>query len=167
MPSFNSIADLEKYLKEKVIPNILKNEIKNVVVETELKHIKSDVYDVYTPKVYPNIEQDIHRRGADGGMLDPKNIKHTLISNDTLSVTNETPPNPYARDGATVNKNLPELIEFGDSYNGNEYDYTDDPDAKYLQPRSFTANTIEDLKNSDKLINALHDGLKRNKIESV
>ena len=167
MPSFNSIADLEKHLKN-AIKDSLAHEVFETVRDVEQKNIDETVYDVYDPKVYPNIKAGIHRRETQGGLIADENIVPTMIGDDTLIVTNETPPNPYARDGATTNKNLAELIEYGDGYKGFTYDYPEEDTEKYkyMNPRPFTANTIEELVTTGKHKKALKDGLLRQGIKS-
>jgi hypothetical protein len=91
-------------------------------------------------------------------MLDENGIVYNEIDDLTIFVTNETKPNPFARDGATTKKNLPELIEYGHGYKGYLYDY---PGSPYSEPRPFTANTIEDLEKHGQHIDALRKGLKK------
>lgn len=158
IPDFSSIKDLEKYLTETVFKSALEIEVADTVIKTQQKHIQSDVYDVYSPTVY-------ERREDDGGLIDAENFTSEMISSDTLAVVNNTKPNPYARDGATTNKNLPELVEFGHGYNEYYYDYPSDP-AFYLE-RPFTENTIKELEETKAYIKAFKRGLKREGVNSI
>lgn len=155
LPEFSKWSDLEKHLK-KQIKDALASEVKSEVVETERRHIKKDVYEVYKPKMYK-------RRKDNGGLLDKENIVGTMISEDTLQVTNETPPNPYGvpQERVSVNKDLAMLVEMGDGAGGNNfYDFpSDDENSAYMNPRTFTANTIEELKNSKAHVTSLQKGL--------
>ena len=162
MPEFSKWSDLEKHLK-KQIKDALASEVKSEVVETERRHIKKDVYEVYKPKMYK-------RRKDNGGLLDEENIVGTMISDDTLQVTNETPANPYGipQEQVTTDKNLAMLIEYGDGGAGgnNFYDFPSEDDSSYMNPRPFTANTIEELSQTKAHVKAFKEGLKRNGIET-
>lgn len=156
MPEFKSIKDLEKYLTGTVFKSALELETADEIEKTLQKHIQKDVYDVYTPKVYV-------RREGNGGLIDSENIISKLVSEGTLSVTNETRPNPYARDGATTNKDLPELVEFGHGYKEYLYDYPSDP-AFFLE-RPFTENTVKELQETKAHVKAFKRGLLREGIK--
>lgn len=150
---------------QSAINNTLENEVFEEVKETELRHIQTDVYGVYKPK-------DYFRRGANTGMLDPNNIVimdesgNSSVSNGNLSVVNITPPKAYTPDGeASINKDLPELIEYGhEDYldktpTGRGYDYPFGKDTAFLEPRPFTENTIDELQTTKAHIVALKKGL--------
>lgn len=162
MPEFKTFKELETYLKTK-IKDSLEHEVKSEIVETERRHIQTDVYDVYKPKMYK-------RRKDNGGLMDKENIIGTMISNDTLEIINNTPPNPYGtpQERVSVNKDLPMLVEGGDGVGGNNfYDFpSDEKDATYMFPRPFTANTIEELSQTKAHVKAFKEGLKRNGIET-
>lgn len=147
------------------IDDTLENEVFEEVKETELRHIKSDVYAVYKPK-------DYFRRYEHTGMLDPNNIVimdefgDNTVTNGNLSIVNITSPKSYTADGeATVNKDLPELIEYGhENYlnknpTANGYDYPYGTDTSFIEPRPFTANTINELQNTKAHVVALKEGL--------
>ncbi len=142
---FKNEAELEAFLRSQIAA-ALGNTVLDTVRKTEQKHIESDVYGVYEPRVYQNLDNGQGRRGYDGGLIADENIvgevnKATL----ELTVTNVTPPNPYAKDAAlvTINKDLPELIEYGNLYMGNVYDFMSD--GAYMDARPFTQNTINEL----------------------
>lgn len=146
---------------QSAINNTLENEVFEEVKETELRHIQTDVYDVYEPTVYI-------RRYKSGGMGDSNNIVildddgNNSVTNGNLSVVNVTLPNPYARDGATTNKDLPELIEYGDENYLDKYPFAtgyDYPGEPYGLARPFTANTIDELQTTKAHIVALKKGL--------
>ena len=66
-----------------------------------------------------------------------------------MVVVNMTEPNPGGcmnDDQVTTGKNLPELVEFGDGYKFYHYDFPSR--RRYMEPRPFTAKTIEHLKES-------------------
>lgn len=170
MPEFKTLKELEDFIKN-AIKNSLSEEVFTVVQKTEQKNIQEKVYNAYRPKVYPNIEAGINRRGYDGGLIADKNIVKTMVSDDTLQVTNETPPNPYARDQeqVSVNKSLADLIEFGEggSDGNSHYDFIgEDESAAYLGARPFTQSTINELATTGKHKKALKDGLLRQGIKS-
>jgi hypothetical protein len=157
---FKSMDELFKHIKD-TVNNSLENEVTDTVREFEQQHIDDDVYSVYKPKMYK-------RRGLDGGLIADENIiGYVDESKSTLTVVNATPPNPHALDEdlVTTDKNLPELIEYGDGYNGNNYDFPTD-DGAFMYPRPFVENTIDELKNTKEHIKALKEGLKRNGINT-
>lgn len=124
------------------INNALREEVTDAIRAEEQKKIDELVYDVYSPKVY-------ERRDTDGGLIADENIVGTVKAG-TLSVANITPPNPYARDGATTNKSLIATIETGQGY-----------DYENPGPRPFIDATIDSLRASNKVEEALKNGLKR------
>lgn len=159
MPEFKTFKELETYLKTK-IKDSLEHEVKSEIVETERRHIQTDVYDVYKPKMYK-------RRKDNGGLMDKENIVGTMISNDTLEIVNNTPPNPYGipQEQVTTDKNLAMLVEGGDGASG-YFDFPSEDDNSYMSPRPFTANTIEELSQTKAHVKVFKEGLKRNGIET-
>lgn len=150
---------------QSAIDNTLENEVFEEVKETELRHIEKDVYAVYKPN-------DYFRRYEHTGMLDPNNIVITdefgdnTVTNGKLSVVNITSPKSYTADGeATINKDLPELIEYGHknylnkNSTANGYDYPYGTDTSFIEPRPFTANTIDELQTTKAHVVALKKGL--------
>lgn len=150
MPTLKNMADLEKYLKAKINKSLQKEVFKKVK-EVEQKNIDETVYDSYAPSVYI-------RRDMQGGLIADENIIGTVDSKtSTLSVINKTPANPDARDGATTDKNLSELIEFGHGYKNYGYDYG--RESAFVYPRPFTKNTIKELEKNRAHVKAMKDGL--------
>lgn len=157
MPTLKNMADLEKYLKAKINKSLQKEVFKKVK-EVEQKNIDETVYDSYTPSVYM-------RRDIQGGLIAGENIIGTVDSKtSTLSVINKTPANSEARDGATTDKNLSELIEFGHGYKNYGYDYG--RESAFVYPRPFTQNTIEELEQKKQHIQAMKDGLKKQGLDA-
>ena len=122
MPQFKNTADLMAYLK-KAVDESLTNDVFPVIRDEEVEAIKDIVYSMDTSGYY-------QRRYDFGGIGDPYNIviKGDAAKNGILSVINITDPNPYLNgrngDRATVNKNLPYLIEHGRGGSGDPgYDY--------------------------------------------
>lgn len=134
-----SLDELKRAIED-ALDGILETNVTAAVRETELKKIEENVYSVYSPNVY-------ERRESRGGLGDGDNIKGSA-SKGTLTVVNTTPPNPNARDGATTDKNLIEVIE-----TGHGYDY-DNPG-----PRPFIEPTIKALIDSKACQKALVEGL--------
>jgi hypothetical protein len=150
--SFNSKEALMAELT-KIVSESMQKEVFEEVAATEQFNIIQTVYQAYpNPSVY-------ERRGTSGGLLDIENIEKDMVDPLTMSVQNTTPPNPYARDGASTDKDLPELIEYGHGYKGYQYDYPGYPE--YTTPRPFTANTIKDLEQSGAHIEAMKRGLRK------
>ena len=153
MPQFKNTADLMTYLK-KAVDESLTNDVFPIIRDEEVEAIKDIVYSMDTSGYY-------QRRYDFGGIGDPYNIviKGDTAQNGILSVINITDPNPYLNgrngDRATVNKNLPYLIEHGRGGSGDPgYDYWSRPKA-----RPFTETTIERLQASGKCTQALKRGL--------
>lgn len=145
MATFKSEAELEAFLKSQIAA-ALGSSVLDTVRKTEQKHIQEDVYNVYDPQVYQNRQNGEGRRGYNGGLIADANIVGEVnTATLELTVTNVTPPNPYARDVqyVTTGKNLSELIEHGNSFGGNVYDFA--TDGSYMEPRPFTQNTIFEL----------------------
>ena len=152
-----ALAAANKKLISK-IDNAMSNEVFKEVQDEEAATIYEVVYKVYTPKMY-------RRRGDYGGMADPYNIEIVGggARGGVMVVVNLTEPNPggcMSDDQVTTGKNLPELIEFGHGYKFYQYDFPK-RGAAFMEPRPFTAKTIEHLKESKAHITALKAGLQR------
>lgn len=144
------------------VDNAMTKEVFEEVRDEEAATIYSEVYKVYTPRIY-------RRRGEYGGLGDPYNIeiRGGAAKGGTMVVVNMTDPNPggCASDSqVTTGKNLPELVEFGDGYKYYRYDFPK-AGAAYMRSRPFTAKTIEHLKASGAHVRALKAGLKRQGIK--
>ena len=138
-----------KGLKTKIQESInkaLEGEVLEAIQDEQISQIQEKVYSVYNPEVY-------ERRYGSGGLMDERNIKGE-VKRGVLTVENKTPPNPEARDGATVDKNLIEVIETGIGY-----DY-DNPGA-----RPFIDATIQTLRASNAVVSALKKGLENQGIK--
>lgn len=143
----NSLEELMKQLQEKV-SNSAKSDMKNDVVDVYKENITKHVYEAYDP-----IEYD--RRYS---LLQDQNIKSDTEKNKdgiALKIWNEAPYNPEY--GGTP-ADLPELIEYGDGYNGNYYDYPFD--SRYTRPRPYTEKTKENLEETGKHIESLKKSLR-------
>lgn len=152
-----ALALANKQLVQK-IDNAMTNEVFQEVQDEEAATIYSEVYKVYTPRIY-------RRRGEYGGLGDPYNIEILggSAKNGVLVVVNMTEPNPGGcmdNSRVTTGKNLPELVEYGQGYKYYTYDFPR-KGARFMKPRPFTAKTIEHLKESGAHIAALKAGLKR------
>jgi len=157
-----ALAAANKQLMKK-IDKAMTDEVFKEVQDEEAATIFSEVYKVYTPRMYG-------RRGNLGGLGDPYNIeiKGGSASGGVMVVVNMTEPNPAGCYGSmvTTGKNLPELVEYGHGYKYYEYDFPK-KGAAYMGPRPFTAKTIEHLKESGAHITALKAGLVRRGVKVV
>jgi len=156
----NNFDALTKEIQKR-IDKSLNKEVFKAIQKVEQKEITETVYDVYEPEVYVDLPSRKRRR-KQGGMEDIRNIqiKGGKAKDGVLEVVNETPPNPDARDGATTNKDLPYLIEHGESFSGRyHYDY---PGHPYSSPRPFTENTRLELVQENQHLEALKLGLENN-----
>lgn len=119
---------------EKDIGSTLQNEVAETVKEEMQAAIQSTVYDAYTPKQYS-------RRLSDGGMLDGKNIQ-TMSDGHTLTVKNIAP-----LDNGRTDYALDDIVVNGMGY--------------MPYPRDFYSECAEQLKTSEKHVEALKQGLKK------
>ncbi len=149
-----SLKELRKAV-EKAIDNSLENEVFEVVRSEEIKSIETDVFAVYTPKIY--------ERRAFGGIDDEENITHDTVKNGTIKIENIT---EFSQEYKTANEGpeLATLIEYGHGGKNYYYDYPSSDD--FCDPRPFISNTRERLKKSGKHKEALKIWLKRNNIKT-
>ena len=154
MTAFKDLDSIFAHVKKSVAGG-LKNEVFDFTKALQSEEIRREVYDVYNPVMYD-------RRGADGGLGDPENIVGAVDESTlTLIVTNETPPNPYAPDGASTNKSLAEVVEYGEGY---DYYKTG---AEYLNPRPFTQATYDELKSNKTHVEMLKIALNKRGIKTL
>ncbi len=151
---FKSLSEFRKYI-EKCIEGSLENEVFETIKNVELKHIKEDVLSVYSPKEYK-------RRSYDG-IDDEDNTTQDKIKNGVLEIKNITKFNPEY-ESENTGLGLPVLIEYGHGESGYFYDYAASDD--FTNPRPFTENTIQEIKDSQKHVKALELGFKRNRINT-
>jgi hypothetical protein len=133
---FNSIAELEKYLTEK-INNALRTEVADESRSVMQEHVMSDVYDKYTPTQYVRT----------GELY--SNILTQMVDDNTLSIEDTR------RDEETGRLIAP-IIESGVGYTWKDSRIY----AMQPFPRPFVENTAKDLENG-KAKQALAQGLKR------
>jgi hypothetical protein len=136
MPEFKSLADLEKYLNQK-IKKSLSNEVADVARDTMSKHVMSDVYQAYEPTQYQRTG-DLY-----------KDISTTMKNDNTLEIEN------VARDEETGRLIAP-VVESGEGYEWKK--------SRIYQmqpfPRPFVENTAKELENG-LAKQALVDGLRK------
>lgn len=137
----DALTKIGKQLAPK-IDDALAKEVFEEVQDEEGATIYSEVYKVYTPRMY-------RRRGEYGGLADPYNIeiKGGAAKGGRMIIVNMTEPNPAgcASDTqVTTGKSLSELVEYGDGYKFYRYDFPSN--RRYMEPRPFTGKTIEHLK---------------------
>lgn len=139
--SFNNLNDLFKHL-EKQANSVLKNEVAEEVIRTMQEKIEDEVYSVYEPRVY-------ERQGYQGGLVDPKNIEVTVESDNTIAVEN------IRFDG---DREVAQIVESGQGF---QFDFPYNG-----VPRPYTEKTKEELRNTDRLNQAMKQGLKKRGIDS-
>lgn len=160
MTLMDALTKIDRQLSAK-IDDALSKEVFEEVRDEEAATIYSEVYKVYTPRIY-------RRRGEYGGLADPYNIeiKGGAAKGGRMAVVNVTDPNPGGCTSdarVTTGKNLPELVEHGDGYKFYHYDFPSH--GRYMNARSFTAKTIEHLKTSRAHVAALKAGLTRQGVQ--
>lgn len=147
MPQFNSVAELEAYIKA-AINDTLQNEVADTATEAMIHNINEVVYD-YTPAMYK-------RRGS-GGLGSPESINTTLIGDGVLEVEDVAESSPSVVDGSVSNQ-LASWIINGDVpniFNGND-------GYPWMYPRDFVAATAEDSYFHRMLKDAVVHGMSRN-----
>ncbi len=149
-----SLKELRKVV-EKAIDDSLENEVFETTRSEEIKSIETDVFAVYTPKIY--------ERRAFGGLDDEENIVHDEVKNGTIKIENTT---EFNQEYKTANEGpeLAVLIEYG--HGGKDYYYDYPSSDEFCDPRPFISNTRKRLKKSGKHKEALKIGLKRNNIKT-
>lgn len=131
---FSNLKDLEKYINKMAKESMSKgHHVKDEVIETGKRHVDSDVYDVYTPKVYERT----------GQLKEQWETKETI---DGIAIY------PSRRDEDT-GKYIPEVIESGIGY-----DFSFEYSGK---ARPFVENTRYELEaNKDRVADALKKDMK-------
>lgn len=124
-----------------------------MVRETEIKHIKEDVLNVYSPKIY-------ERRNS-SGINDTANIHCKLVKSGVLEIENIT---KFSSSYDTKNQGLGlvKLIEYGHEQSGYLYDYPESTD--FTRPRPFISRTKDEIRQAKRHVKAMKLGLKRNNI---
>lgn len=160
MPTFANFGELEKFLKDK-IANALENEVAEIVRDHQQIAIEDVVYSRYN--VVDGVHQDPYvyeRRRDRGGLSDRHNMIGTIdytTDGVRLSIENITK-------GADSNFEIAGLIEYGDGWQGKEYEYKrnrDNTAYQYLNPRPFIQTTRDRLRQSGDHVRSLRDGLIR------
>jgi len=140
------LADLQKQVNETLVEDVAP-----VVKDVMRDNILNTVYSAYKPVKYI-------RRYNDGGLIDNENIHSELVSDGTISITNDTPVNEeYGGDDSTMS--LTEQIIEGKGYNYNL------EGAAYLEPRDFMEDTREELRQTGDHVEALKNGLRKKGFE--
>lgn len=160
MPEFDKVSELMKYVQKEIADSLEKDvvpEIKNI----EREEIQKVVYDAYNNLGTVRIDPYEYQRRMDhGGLSDPNNMIEVveIVGNEViLSVANKT----KGQDNPSYY--IAELVEYGDGYNGMEYDYKQNRDNtayQYLNPRPFTAETVKRLESQGIHMQKLIDSLK-------
>lgn len=149
---YDDVNTLLKDLKSD-IEGVLACEVLDKVKEIEIRHVKEDVFSVYSPSIY-------ERRSTDG-IDDPDNIIGE-VHNMQLEVDNVT---EFDDGYGTYNHGigLADLINDGERQSGFYYDYP----GEFENPRPFIDNTIEEIERTDSVENTLAKGLKKRNYDVV
>lgn len=146
MPSFDSLKDLERYVNIK-IKNSLQNEVFKEVKETMQEHIQKDVYGAYTPYSTDGVTPHYERTHK---LLD--SIEQIMENDNTLVVENTRKEN---------GRDIVEVIENGKGY---QWGYKRNLDEE-IGSRPFVGNTRDELRNSNKVEQAMKNGLRKQGLE--
>lgn len=175
--NFNNVEDLERYLNSSLV-NALQNDVYETVKEVQQKNIQAEVYDKYHINEDGELTEPFYykRRYKDGGLISDENIVPVITSDNNqveLIVENRTKgaqrKNDFDNSSGNLNgEYIAELIEYGDGYNGLEYDYKNNRDNtgwQYLRPRPFIEKTVEELQRTNLHTKALKRALKKSGID--
>lgn len=146
MVSFKNLKELERFL-QKQINNALQIEVKNEVEETMRSHIQKDVYEAYTP--YSTDGKTPHYERTYELL---RSIKSNLVDNGVLCVENTR------HEG---DRDIVSVIEYGRGY---QWGYVRNLDEE-IGARPFVANTKFELEQTNKHVEALKKGLKRQGVD--
>jgi hypothetical protein len=145
---------------KRAVNSSLEKEVFETIREVEQKHIQKDVYNAYKN---PNM---IYQRRNNSDSLDSDDNIVADVHDGTLVVSNIARPNEKRNQGGMpLDGSLAAMIEFGHGFKGWEYDYGTGNEP-YSEARPFTKNTIEELKYSNDIKEAMKKGLKRNNINT-
>jgi hypothetical protein len=153
---FKNLNELIKYLNVQM-RDVMNTDMAQMVKKKESESVEKNVYEAYQPE---NGEPFVYeRRKTNGGLSDESNMKHSVknVPNGVeLSIKNTTK-------GKDQNFQIAELVEYGDGYNGREYEYKtnrNDTADEYLRARPFTEKTEEVILQSDEHVKVMRNGLK-------
>lgn len=150
--SYSTVADLKTEIVRRA-GYALNNEVAEHVTNKLRSHVKSDVYDIYTPKMY-------ERREEDDGLLDQGNIRKTYRAG-VLNIYEEAPPAlPNGVSDRTQDKPdaLANIIEQGAKNPWNHRRY------RWMSPRPFVTNTQEEINNNpEPIIEMIQKRIEHNK----
>lgn len=129
----NNIAELAKLLQQEAIKAMQQpnSQTSKTVIETGKKHVDEDVYGVYSPSVYERT----------GELRESWEVENT---SDGIAVFNTRHDDE---------KYVAETVETGRGY---EYDFEYNG-----KPRPFIENTREELRNNNKLTQALSEDMRK------
>lgn len=151
MATFKNLKDLQNWLEPQLADMLLDSmEVESVLQDAMAKAIVEKVYNVYHPEVY-------ERRGFNGGLSDPRNMKITGISvqNGMIKLTFE---NLTMGADNLENEYIGDLIEYGEGFNGKHWQNSQ---GEWAKPRPFSAEAARSLnENPTYLIQAVIKGLK-------
>lgn len=133
---YNDIDSLMKDIRSD-IKDTLKKEVFDEVRSVELEHIKRDVFDAYSPKIY--------KRRTTDGLDDSRNIVG-MVNDLELEVDNVT---EFNDDFGASNHGvgLAQLVNSGDRLDGYYYDYP----GTFNQARAFLDNTQEEINRTQRV----------------
>ena len=138
MATVNNIKELELLVNQK-IKVAMEQEVKKAAVKSMQEHVVTDIYDQYSPTQYQRT----------GGLASDKNIKGTMINDNTLEIEN-------VRRDEKSGRYIAPVIESGTGYQWkNSEIYQMQP-----FPRPFVENTAKDLENG-LAKKSLAEGLKK------
>ena len=148
MPTFNSIAEIEKYaqLLIKKSQQTQNSNVRKTVGQSNTRKVESEVYAKYDPKEYD-------RRGRDGGLADERSIEVTSVqsSGGTTQVILEN-----TVEGADSLRGKPLLDTIENTIPNDWYN----PNGEWVEGRPFINAIVDELKDGNELRQSLVKDLK-------
>lgn len=162
---FNNLKEFEAYIN-KLLAETMNDEVAKKVKEVEQRNVEDEVYQGYVTNNTGGQPWRYKRRRTKEGLQDTSNMVHNVdVMRNSVQLTVEN-----ITTGSNDDFRLDTLIEYGDGYDGKEYQYKDNRDDtadQYLKPRPFTQGTIDELKMNKEHVTALKNGLKARGVDVV
>lgn len=162
---FNNIKELELYVNKRIF-EALNNDVAEVIKVVEQRNVEDVVYQGYVTSNLGGQPWRYKRRRTNNGLQDKKNMIHNVkwtADGFVLSIENITT-------GSRDSFKIADLVEYGDGYNGKEYEWKRNRDGtaeEYLKARPFTKETIRELKTNKEHIYAFKRAMKAKGINLI
>ncbi len=159
--TFKTVEEALAHVAKEMLPAL--KQTAEVVKDVQAEKVKSEVYDAYGPNNGEPWEYD--RRKSNGGLQDKRNM---IVENEKVTGNSASVDIRNVTKGSQDNFEIADLVEYGDGFNGKEYQYktnrSDDAD-KYLKARKFTEATVIQLKQTGQHVEKFKQEMKKRGID--